>query len=163
MTDLLDRPLITAAGTTAGLPTATRGGWRPLKSDLVTVTRQESPVDQYRWLGPLLAAVDHLDGLQAGWDGAHARAVDKATLVEVVRFMASRASARCPAPQLVPTRAGGVQAEWDSGGVVLEIVFEPGVEPTAYVEDSYGDEGFESTLWALDGRVAAAMERLVTT
>lgn len=120
-TDLRVRAESTTAGRTAMLtaPPKTSQEMRFPFSDgeLVLVVDLDPP----SWLAPTAQALVDLLGLAPGWDSYSARSVDRSHVDAALRILLLTMRGDTPAPTVVPTNRGGVQLEWHTGGIDLEI------------------------------------------
>jgi len=72
----------------------------------------------------LASELDRLRHLRAGWDGYRAATIDTAVL-DAARALIFRLPVHfAPRPHVVPLSSGGLQLEWSSGQVALELEFE---------------------------------------
>lgn len=92
--------------------------------------------------------------LGSGWDGADAHHLDPDALVTAARVIAQAISTGLPEPELFPVPDGGVQVEWRSGPVELELEIEPGHRAVLFVCDD------EQTGQQIDGELPRDRSRL---
>ena len=76
------------------------------------------------WLVPLVTKICELGFLPENWDSYGARPIDPRIAGTVIVFLLNELSSSDPRPSIVPTCYGGIQAEWHTGGIDLEIEFE---------------------------------------
>lgn len=118
--------------------------------------------DAAPWVPEVLAKVGELTALRPGWDGASGCPLSASAVRAAVSFMNRKLSNSTVAPQIVPTRAGGLQMEWHSRGIDLEIEVDHNGRLLAYVEGlSFLQEGWEGPLdWRGQHYVEQALKLL---
>jgi hypothetical protein len=77
------------------------------------------------WIVAFTKRVEEILSLPPNWDGEDARAIDVSCVIEALDFLFSALSHDTPAPQVVPTAEGGLQLEWHTKGLDLEVTFLP--------------------------------------
>ena len=108
---------------------------------------------QPRWLRPTIRRMLTLPWDNDNWND-DARPTDPAAAANLLLLLASILDDTAPTPIIVPTWRGGVQAEWHTNGVDLEIEVDP-TEPAQYSFCGHtDDEEYEEP-------VAGNMEQLV--
>lgn len=77
-----------------------------------------------------------LNALQDGWDGPTSLAPDKHVRATAARILNAALShhPHVPAPVIVPTASGGLQAEWYTVDHRLEVYFDPDGEISSWSE-----------------------------
>ena len=78
-------------------------------------------LDPPSWLAPTAQALVDLLGLAPGWDSYSARPVDRSHVDAALQVLLLTMRHDTPAPTVVPTNRGGVQLEWHTNGIDLEI------------------------------------------
>jgi len=73
------------------------------------------------WLKTTVGAVARLLELDPNWDSYGAPPVDSGHAEAILNLLAEILDDNAPSPSVVPTSAGGVQAEWHMAGIDLEI------------------------------------------
>jgi len=75
------------------------------------------------WRNSVVNRLNHLVGLQRGWDGYGGQAVQFDTAAFALKLMESALDADIPPPQIVPGSDGGLQLEWhlEQGEVELDV------------------------------------------
>ncbi len=68
-----------------------------------------------------LEGVVDLLRLPAGWNSYAAKPIAPQTATQAIRLLAEFLGSRTPPPTVVPTVRGGIQIEWHTRGVNLEI------------------------------------------
>ena len=118
------------ANTTTTLPmwatlSAGTPGYRELRYPfawgdfVVTVVGEPRP-----WLTPMMQAFGALLELRTGWDAYGSPPIQSAYIESALAVIFAVMRDDTPAPSVVPTSRGGVQIEWHTRGVDLEIEFE---------------------------------------
>lgn len=77
------------------------------------------------WLFPSLQAMRDLLDLPEDWDSYGARTVNIGAVTSAIQLLTSIMRPETPAPAVVPTNLGGVQLEWHTRGIDLEIEIRP--------------------------------------
>jgi len=94
-----------------------------------------------RWLEPAVQALNELLSLPANWDSYGARPIDPKIAIFSLQLLAEMMSPTIPAPLVIPTNRGGVQLEWHTRGIDLEIeIQQPGRISACYEDHRSGDE-----------------------
>ena len=96
------------------------GGWTGPLEQLPQVILLGA-ADAAPWVQEVLAELQRLATLRPGWDGAGGRKLSPSAIQAAISFMNRMLSSSTLAPQIVPTSAGGIQLEWHSRGIDLEI------------------------------------------
>lgn len=105
------------------------------------------------WLIPTVQAMGELLGLPENWDSYGARPVNPGVVSFALQLLSETMRADTSAPAVVPTSCGGVQLEWHTRGIDLEIeIRSPG---RMYV--SYADQQ-QDTEW--EGELTSDLTRL---
>lgn len=102
------------------------------------------------WLGSVLGELRDLLTLTQGWDSYGGAAVDGEVAANVISILNVLAREQQPRPTLVPTSAGGIQVEWYTSDIELQLEVEPSRSAIAIFycdrttgaswEGSFGDE-----------------------
>lgn len=72
-------------------------------------------------LEPTLDRIVELMELAPNWDSYGGSQIDPACILESVRLLLAVTTENTPLPSVVPTSQGGVQLEWHTNGVDLEV------------------------------------------
>jgi hypothetical protein len=108
------------------------------------------------WLGTVARQMVGFLGLENNWDSYGAAVVKRSTVEEAINFLYfinGNLLAPLPQPMAVPTAGGGIQLEWHTKGVDLEIELTQSSEITLFFKDSTQTEE-----WTL--RTAADFKKL---
>jgi hypothetical protein len=92
-------------------------------------------VDEPSWLIPCLEALSDIGSLPENWNSYGASPVAINAVADTLRLMAAVMSETMPLPNFVPTRRGGIQLEWHTKGIDLEIDVLPSGRLYASLED----------------------------
>lgn len=85
--------------------------------NLVISVEGDPPV----WLDPTAVALTELLYLAPNWDSYGARPIDRMHVFAALDLLVRIMQDDTPAPTVVPTNRGGVQLEWHTRGIDLEI------------------------------------------
>jgi hypothetical protein len=77
------------------------------------------------WIVAFTKRIQTLLDLPANWDGDGAESLSLSCVIEALEFLFSIMSHDLLAPQVVPTSEGGLQLEWHTGGIDIEVTFTP--------------------------------------
>lgn len=98
--------------------------------------------------------------LPGGWNSYAAKPVAIQNAVLAIHVLAQFLTIDTPAALVVPTVHGGVQLEWHTNGVDLEIYVESSKEVTFFAERVGSEESFEGALLSNERELASWLERL---
>src|SRR6266851_8436106 len=102
------------------------------------------------WLPQTEIALQELLKLPANWDSYGARMIRAEVVAEAADLLRKIVQPDTPQPAVVPTVQGGVQLEWHTGGIDLEIEIEqPGRFHVSY-EEPNEDAALEAELTLTD-------------
>ncbi len=109
----------------------------PLPHGSLVVALQGNPPP---WVEASLTALGGLLALPPNWDSYGAKPVDPSCVWDAFRLLRGVLQDDSPAPAIVPTKRGGIQAEWHLRGVDLEIeVLSPGKYRISAEDSTTGD------------------------
>ena len=111
----------------------------------------------WRTLAEELAAIL---ALPPGWDSYGAPAIDANAITQASKVLQSVTEPNTPAPYVLPTPRGGVQFEWHTKEIDLEIEVSPGNEVYFLLNDIKGEKEYEGELASHQGLVRDAISRL---
>ena len=77
----------------------------------------EQPV----WLKPVVKVMSELLNLPENWDSYGACRISPAATAFALQLLSETMQTDTPVPALVPTSGGGVQLEWHTRGIDLEV------------------------------------------
>lgn len=98
------------------------------------------------WVEPTVRSLDELLGLDAGWDSYGSRRIDLTCALAALKFALDTLRDDSPAPSVVPTSRGGLQFEWHTAGVDLEVEFLSGTRVVGSFEDHVTGLSWEEDL-----------------
>jgi hypothetical protein len=94
----------------------------PLTPDPKTYTLTE-PASPPGWIERIICELRELMTLPESWDSYGARKIARGPVDLAIEVLSDPMFACLPPPAIVPTSAGGVQAEWRVGSRALELEF----------------------------------------
>lgn len=113
-----------------------------------------------RWIKATAQQIGHFQKLPPNWDSYGAAPVSRRAIDIMIEVLASVMNTNAPAPTLVPSAQGHLQAEWHMKGINLEI---EAVDPTHIVVDYEGPGGPWSEVLSADlEKLVRAINRLST-
>ncbi len=112
------------------------------------------------WLQPALDQLRQLCQLRNGWNSYRARHVTPASAVAALNLLDRTMLPTTPAPSIVPTASGGVQLEWHTHGIDLEVGITPSRNVTAAYEDQVDGGEWEDELGPDLAQLANALAAL---
>jgi len=123
---------------------------------LTLKTEGEEP----EWLMPVLSALSELLALATNWDSYGAPSVDPRSVASALEALSWVMRSDTIVPTVVPTVQGGVQVEWHTRGIDLEIEVSPLGRAYVYFYDRQDDAQWEGEPRFNLGRVQDAVFRL---
>lgn len=116
--------------------------------------------DEPPWLRGAVETLVELRGLPENWNSYGARAIEIDAIGRALDMLTRIMRRAIPNPQIVPTHMGGVQLEWHSRGVDLEIeLTHPQTCAVYYLNHTSGEEWerelASADLSALEGPISA--------
>jgi hypothetical protein len=145
--------MMTASATAGATPAVSVRPVSVMPSGLLSREATPQPAEQSA-LVPFSRDLQQLVTLNEDWDSYGAAAPHRAAL-EVAWRIASKLCEVGPAPQVFPTRRGGVQLEWHRPNTRLEWEIDPDGSTGVFVFDN------QSSGQSLDGELPAQMPDLV--
>jgi hypothetical protein len=98
------------------------------------------------WLPKVLADIHQALSLPAKWDSYSARPVEVTAAARAIDVLGKIMRPATSAPHVVPTSRGGIQLEWTTTDIDLEIDISPEGEVEVCFEDFGSGEEWERTL-----------------
>lgn len=96
------------------------------------------------WVAPTVDALGRLLSMPQGWDSYDARQVDPTCVVSAIDIALTIMHDRTPSPAVVPTSSGGIQLEWHTRGIDLEIEIRSPSRISASFEDQRTHTAWDS-------------------
>jgi hypothetical protein len=84
------------------------------------------------WFADVGDQLANLSRLTLGWDSYRALPLDRERAEAAMSFLVSFLERDSEPPSLIPLADGGLQLEWHSGGVDVEVAFPRDEEPEVY-------------------------------
>jgi hypothetical protein len=127
----------------------------PLSRGRLVLSLQGEPAP---WVEPTLKKLGQLLTLPFNWNSYGAKAIDLARVVAAWQLLTAIMREETPPPAVVPTSRGGIQLEWHTRGIDLEIeIVAPGQFAVSFEDAVAGDtweEDVRDNLDQLAARVA---------
>jgi len=98
------------------------------------------------WYEPTMQAALKLTQLPEGWDRAKAPRIEPTMVVAAMSLLTSVMRDNTPVPSVVPTTRGGIQLEWHTRGIDLEVEFLSTVRVQGLFEDQRTGDSWEENL-----------------
>jgi hypothetical protein len=136
-------PLSPSSGMRWDLRPRDSGFDRRLVAYSLTATAASMPP---KWQEEVSRRLIQLLNLPQGWDGYSAEPISEAMAAFVTNVLNSTMSEGTPSPDIVPASGGGVQIEWHTGGVDIELFIPRPNEACLTVGYMDGREPFEGDL-----------------
>jgi len=118
--------------------------------------RQEEPP----WRRAVRQRLESLLALPENWDSYGGLPIDEGLFQPVLEFLARFMRDQTPAPQIAPLSSGGVQLEWHTKGIDMEIAFADRRRLNAFFEDSKTGESWEEESCDALSALDSAFDRL---
>lgn len=156
--DVLARPAVVA--TTSELPKAIerrivirkRGPSGPIE---MSVSGIWPP-----WLLKSAGTVVDILNLPAGWNSYGAKPIAPKNAIAAIRLLAGILSADTPPPLVVPRVRGGIQLEWHSGDVDIEVYVDSPDKISFFAEHVETGETFEGQIEGNEAVLKAWLQRM---
>lgn len=87
------------------------------------------------WITPIFEELCELLDLPPNWDSYGAPQIGRKSVIDALYLLSNTASTLTPKPWVVPTSHGGVQLEWHTGGIDLEIEINHHAKVCIFYED----------------------------
>ena len=109
-------------------------------------TREIKRIEIQHWEQDTYARLVHLMSLNRGWDGGDSPAVRPEIATFAWSALASVMGPTTPIPFIAPVSGGGLQIEWHSGGLDIEIYIAQPSRAELFIEYQDGRERVEEDL-----------------
>ena len=106
----------------------------------------ETPGDPPTWLEPTVYALCSLLELEAGWDSYGGQPINPNCVKASLELASTVLRDDSPNPSVVPTSRGGIQLEWHTGGVDLEVEIVSPSRIIGFFEDQRAGTKWEKDL-----------------
>lgn len=98
------------------------------------------------WISQIAEVLSSYRWLPNNWDSYGARGTNFRCIVVAIQILARIVDEKTPKPSVVPTTQGGVQFEWHTKGIDLEIEICPTMRIFAAFEDNQQKEEWEGEI-----------------
>lgn len=115
----------------------------PFSGGALLVTIGGSPP---AWVGPTVESIGSLLSLQNNWDSYGAPSIDPRFVASALALVLDTLLEQTPAPSVVPTSRGGIQFEWHTRGMDVEVEFLTPSRFRVYCENQGTGQSFESEI-----------------
>jgi hypothetical protein len=129
---------------------------RGLQQRLAMAGQERSP----EWLPETEEAIRRLTTLPPNWNSYGARAVQPPIVQSAIELLHEIVRRDTPCPSVVPTARGGIQLEWHTRGIDLEIELDLPERIQVLYEDAAGEEEWELEPGSSRERLANLTARL---
>jgi hypothetical protein len=99
-----------------------------------------------KWFSDVAEILSSFEWLPDDWDSYGAKRIDPGCIKGAVRFLSEIVYDNTPPPSVVPTNSGGVQFEWHTKGIDLEIEIQPTIQIFAAFEDLRSQKEWEKEI-----------------
>jgi hypothetical protein len=101
----------------------------------ITIDGAEPP-----WLRSTARALASLLNLKPGWNSYAAPQIDRAAVIKALQLLDQTMPDLAPPPSVVPSSRGGVQLEWHTHGIELEVLILSSGEFSVYFENLHTND-----------------------
>ena len=134
---------------------------RELDLDYASARTREIDREQVQhWHQDAHARLIHLMSLSKGWDGDESPAVRPEIATFAWSALSSVMSSATPMPFIAPVSGGGLQIEWHSGGLDIELYIPQPSRAELYIEYQDGRESVEQDLTSDFERLCSAVQEI---
>lgn len=112
------------------------------------------------WLRPTAQTVIELLDLPENWDSYGARPINREIVLFALQLLCETMPTDTPAPTVIPTNRGGVQFEWHTRGIDLEIEIQSPERIYVSYEDQQSGNEWEAELTSDLTRLSDALLEL---
>ena len=99
-------------------------------------------------------------GLQEGWNSYSAKPIRHGNAVRAVEVLFELLGSRTPPPIVVPTVRGGIQLEWHTKGVDIEVYISSPTDVSFFAEHLQSNESTEEPLANHEHELKSWLERI---
>ncbi len=104
-------------------------------------------------------AIADLLSLPPGWNSYSARAIDPRNAVRAIRLLGDVLDRESSPPAVVPRVQGGIQLEWHTASVDIELYIDTPERISWFAEDVEAGEGFDGPLAGNEAQLKAWVKR----
>jgi hypothetical protein len=98
----------------------------------------EGEPEVLNWYRPICQDLFNLLSLRPNWDSYGAYAIEIESVVNALNMLEKIADLNTPKPSVVPTVLGGIQLEWHTKGIDLEIEIDPAGKGSVFYQNKFG-------------------------
>ena len=142
--------------TQSGLGQSRRTEVRISEGGIVIKCEDKEPA----WLRPTVQALIELLDLSENWDSYGARPISQEIAFFALQLLDETMRADTPAPTVVPTNRGGIQFEWHTRGIDLEIEIQSPERTYVSYEDHRSGNEWEAEITSDLTRLSDALSEL---
>lgn len=156
--DVLARPAVLTEAMERPAPTLRKVLIRKRGPEVSVEIHVSGPMPQ-----PFLKSVEEvvdLLGLPAGWNSYSARPIQPENAIRAILLLAEFLGSEMPAPVAVPTVRGGIQLEWHTKGINLEIYIDSPENVSFFAEQVGSEEVCEEPLAGHEQELRSWLERI---
>jgi len=158
LSDALARPALITTPAESGAPRLRRVVIRRRASEF-SVEIQASGQMPRSFLKSVENIVDLL-GLPRGWNSYAAKSIEPQNAIAAVRLLAQLLEVHSPAPIVVPTVRGGIQLEWHSKGINIEVYIDSSETISFFAEDIQSGRSCENPLPGHESELRSWLQRI---
>lgn len=144
--DQLARPAVRTAEVEQPLPRLRKFVIRRLGRELSLEIPADAPDSFVKSLVKSARAVGDLLGLPEGWNSYSAKPIAVRNATTAIELLAQLLRTNTPPPDIVPRVQGGIQLEWHTARVDIEIYIDSPDKVSFFAEDVESGETFEGPL-----------------
>jgi hypothetical protein len=156
--DVLARPTVMTAAVEQPTPVLRRVVIRKRGLDLLVEVYANHPMSST--FRKSVEAVADLLSLPPGWNSYSAKPIDHQNARQAIRLLAEFLKPNTPPPSVVPTVRGGIQLEWHTGGVNVEIYIESQDDVSFFAEEAGSGNSSEVPLAGHEEELRSWLQRL---
>jgi len=140
------------------LPTLAKVRIRKRGPEITVEIQASGPMPQS--LVKSVEGVVDLLGLQAGWNSYSAKPIEPRNAIRAVQLLFELLGSVTPQPIVVPTPRGGIQLEWHTQGVNIEVYINSPTDISFFAEQLGSSESTEQPLANHEDELKSWLERI---
>ena len=156
--DVLARPELIPGGEEPLLPALRKVVIRKRGLEMSVEVQASRPIP-HSFLESIEEVVDLLN-LPAGWNSYSAKPIAPRNAIKAIRVLADLLEPATPSPIVVPTVRGGIQLEWHTNGVDIEIYIDSPESVSFFAERLGSEENVELSLDGHEQELKLWLERI---